>query len=54
MVVVACGIWPTMLSEGVCGIYIGNLVCVVVIVRVGVFYIFFGDYLMSVIVMGGS
>lgn len=51
---VACGTWPTDLSEGVEGIYVGNPVRNAVLERAGAGYIAPGDYPMEILVIGGS
>ncbi len=51
---VACGTWPTVLPNGVEGIYTGNPVRGVVLDRAGSGYITPGDYPMSLLVIGGS
>lgn len=52
--VVACGTWPTTLSEGVEGTPVGNPVRRAVMDRAGAGYIAPGDYPMSLLVIGGS
>ncbi|KUF09159.1 UDP-N-acetylglucosamine--N-acetylmuramyl-(pentapeptide) pyrophosphoryl-undecaprenol N-acetylglucosamine transferase [Pseudoponticoccus marisrubri] len=52
--VVACGIWPTDLPEGVEGVHVGNPVRLAVRERAGAGYIAPGPYPMSVLVIGGS
>lgn len=51
---VACGTWPTDLSEGVEAQFVGNPVRNSVLERAGAGYIPPGDYPMSILVMGGS
>lgn len=51
---VACGIWPTDLPEGVEGHHTGNPVRAAVLERAGAPYIPPGDYPMSLLVIGGS
>ncbi|MFZ5962727.1 UDP-N-acetylglucosamine--N-acetylmuramyl-(pentapeptide) pyrophosphoryl-undecaprenol N-acetylglucosamine transferase [Thalassococcus sp. BH17M4-6] len=51
---VACGIWPTDLPQGVEGVHVGNPVRLAVRDRAGASYIVPGDYPMSVLVIGGS
>ncbi len=51
---VACGTWPTELSEGIEGYHVGNPVRAAVAERAGAGYIPPGDYPMSILVIGGS
>jgi len=51
---VACGIWPTELPEGVEGIHTGNPVRGAVLERANAAYITPGEYPMSILVIGGS
>ncbi|MBM1309373.1 UDP-N-acetylglucosamine--N-acetylmuramyl-(pentapeptide) pyrophosphoryl-undecaprenol N-acetylglucosamine transferase [Sulfitobacter mediterraneus] len=51
---VACGTWPTTLTEGVEGVHVGNPVRGAVLDRAGAGYIAPGDYPMELLVMGGS
>jgi len=51
---VACGIWPTVLPEGVKSVHVGNPVRASIKERAGAGYIPPGDYPMSVLVIGGS
>jgi UDP-N-acetylglucosamine--N-acetylmuramyl-(pentapeptide) pyrophosphoryl-undecaprenol N-acetylglucosamine transferase len=51
---IACGTWPTTLSDGVAGEYVGNPVRSVVLDKAGAAYIPPGDYPMSILVFGGS
>lgn len=51
---VACGTWPTELTQGVEGTFIGNPVRGAILERAGAEYIAPGDWPMSVLAMGGS
>lgn len=51
---VACGTWPTELSQEVPHEHVGNPVRAAVMERAGAGYIAPGDYPMSILVMGGS
>ena len=51
---VACGTWPTDLSDGVEGLHTGNPVRGSVLEKAGAPYIPPGDYPMNVLVIGGS
>lgn len=52
--VVACGTWPTILPDGIEGVYTGNPVRSAVLDRAQSGYIMPGDYPMSILVIGGS
>ncbi len=51
---IACGVWPTILPDGVPGYHVGNPVRASVLERQGAPYIAPGDYPMSLLVIGGS
>ena len=51
---VACGMWPTILPQGVAGRHIGNPVRSSITDRVAANYIAPGDWPMSILVLGGS
>ncbi|MCH2164071.1 MAG: UDP-N-acetylglucosamine--N-acetylmuramyl-(pentapeptide) pyrophosphoryl-undecaprenol N-acetylglucosamine transferase [Marinovum sp.] len=51
---VACGTWPTKLPDGLEGVHTGNPVRGAVRERAGAQYIPPGDYLMKLVVIGGS
>ena len=51
---VACGTWPTELTEGIEGVHVGNPVRASVLDRAGAGYIQPGDYPMDLLVIGGS
>ena len=52
--VVACGIWPTDLPDGVNGVFTGNPVRASVLKRDGAQYTAPGEYPISLVVIGGS
>jgi len=52
--VVACGVWPTEMPEGIDAVHVGNPVRMAVAERAGAGYIPPGDYPMSLLVIGGS
>ena len=51
---VACGTWPTEMSDKISGDHVGNPVRAVIAERAGAGYIPPGDYPMSILVLGGS
>ena len=51
---VACGMWPTVLPEGVVGCHTGNPVRALVLEQAGAEYVPPGDCLMRLVVVGGS
>ena len=51
---VACGTWPTDLTEGIEGVHVGNPVRASVLDRAGAGYIQPGEYPMDLLVIGGS
>jgi len=51
---VACGTWPTEMSDKIKGHHVGNPVRAAIAERAGAGYIPPGDYPMSILVMGGS
>ena len=52
--VVACGTWPTEMSDKISGHHVGNPVRAAIAERAGAGYIPPGDYPMSILVLGGS
>lgn len=51
---VACGTWPTEMSDKISGHHVGNPVRAAIAERAGAGYIPPGDYPMSILVLGGS
>ena len=51
---VACGTWPTEMSDKITGHHVGNPVRAAIAERAGAGYIPPGDYPMSILVLGGS
>ncbi len=51
---VACGTWPTEMSDKITGHHVGNPVRAAIVERAGAGYITPGDYPMSILVLGGS
>ena len=51
---VACGTWPTEMSDKISGDHVGNPVRAAIAERAGAGYIPPGDYPMSILVLGGS